>query len=90
MKIPEILEKAFSPLHMRIIYVVSNRVPFLYFLFHFNLVGKDSNSNVLTERGSRLGRCKWFNVFKGFGFLVPEDGSREVFVHQVKISCEFY
>ncbi|KAG5679005.1 hypothetical protein PVAND_008614 [Polypedilum vanderplanki] len=32
--------------------------------------------------GKRLGRCKWFNVLKGWGFIVPEDGGQEVFVHQ--------
>lgn len=31
----------------------------------------------------RRGRCKWFNVLKGWGFIAPEDGSQEVFVHQV-------
>ena len=30
------------------------------------------------------GHCKWFNVKKGFGFLIAEDGT-EVFVHQTDI-----
>jgi CspA family cold shock protein len=33
------------------------------------------------ERDMTVGIVKWFNPAKGFGFIQPEDGSKDVFVH---------
>ncbi|XP_025102876.1 uncharacterized protein LOC112569320 [Pomacea canaliculata] len=31
--------------------------------------------------GRRRGFCRWFNVAKGWGFITPDNGDRDVFVH---------
>mgnify|MGYP003957889145 CR=1 FL=1 len=34
------------------------------------------------------GSCKWFDVKKGFGFITPDDGSNDIFVHQTNIHAQ--
>ena len=36
------------------------------------------------------GTVKWFNASKGFGFITPDDGAADLFVHHTEIKTEGY
>ena len=36
------------------------------------------------------GNVKWFDAEKGYGFITPEDGGKDLFVHHSEIQMEGY
>jgi CspA family cold shock protein len=36
------------------------------------------------------GKVKWFNASKGFGFLIPDGGGKDIFIHHSNITMQGY
>jgi cold shock CspA family protein len=36
----------------------------------------------------QTGSCKWFDAKKGIGFIAPDSGSADIFVHQSAILAD--
>jgi cold shock protein len=51
---------------------------------HFSIAIPGSQVNAL----STTGKVKFFNEKKGFGFLLPDDGSQDVFVHRSDLPAD--
>ena len=49
-----------------------------------------SSVRAITRQVDMQGTVKWFNNSKGFGFIAPDNGGKDIFVHQSSIAAEGY